>query len=105
MKHIAYTLLGLAALFGANVTLAAGDAAAGAGKAASCAACHGANGQAAVPVYPSLAGQNEAYLVSSLQSYKNKQRSGGMSAIMEMQAANLSEQDIEDLAAYYAAMR
>jgi cytochrome c553 len=105
MKLIAYTFLGLAALFGTNAAMAAGDAAAGAGKAASCAACHGADGHAAVPVYPSLAGQNEAYLVSSMQSYKDKQRAGGMSAIMEMQAANLSEQDIADLAAHYAAMK
>jgi cytochrome c553 len=104
MKHIAYTFLGLAALFGTNVAMAAGDAAAGQAKSASCAACHGVNGIAAVPVYPSLAGQNEAYLVSSMQAYKNNQRTGGMSAIMTGQAANLSEQDIADLAAYYAAM-
>jgi cytochrome c553 len=105
MKHIAYTFLGLAALFGTNAAMAAGDAAAGQAKAASCAACHGANGIAAVPVYPSLAGQNEAYLVSSMQAYKDNQRTGGMSAIMTGQAANLSEQDIADLAAFYAAMK
>ncbi|MBT3504845.1 MAG: cytochrome c [Piscirickettsiaceae bacterium] len=105
MKHIAYTFLGLAALFGTNVAMAAGDAAAGQAKAASCAACHGVNGIAAVPVYPSLAGQNEAYLVSSMQAYKDNQRTGGMSAIMTGQATNLSEQDIADLAAYYAAMK
>lgn len=105
MKHIAYTFLGLAALFGTNAAIAAGDAAAGQAKAASCAACHGADGIAAVPAYPSLAGQNEAYLVSATQAYKDKQRQGGMAAIMTVQAANLSEQDIADLAAYYAAMK
>ena len=104
MRHIAFIFLGFVALIGTNSVVAAGDPAAGARKAASCAACHGADGYAAVPVYPSLAGQNEGYLVSSLQSYKNKRRNGGLSAIMEMQAANLSEQDIEDLAAYYSAM-
>ncbi|HAQ50597.1 MAG TPA: cytochrome C biogenesis protein CcsB [Gammaproteobacteria bacterium] len=105
MKHIAYTFLGLTALLGTNIAMAAGDAAAGQAKAASCAACHGADGIATVPNYPSLAGQNEAYLVASMQSYKNKQRKGGMAAIMEMQAANLSDQDIEDISAYYAAMK
>jgi len=104
MKHNVCTLLVLFAFFGTTAVLAAGNAAAGARKAASCAACHGADGHAAVPVYPSLAGQNEGYLVSSLQSYKNKQRDGGLSAIMEMQAASLSEQDIADLAAHYAGM-
>ena len=104
MKHIICAFLVLFAFFGTKAVLAAGDAAAGERKAASCAACHGADGHAAVPVYPSLAGQNEGYLVSSLQSYKNKQRDGGLSAIMEMQAASLSEQDIADLAAYYAGM-
>jgi cytochrome c553 len=105
MKHIAYTFLGLAALFGTNVAIAAGDAAAGQAKAATCAACHGANGIAAVPAYPSLAGQNEAYLVSSMQAYKDNQRTGGMAAVMTGQAKNLSEQDIADLAAFYAAMK
>ena len=105
MKHIAYTLLGLATLFGTNAAIAAGDAAAGQAKAATCAACHGANGIAAVQAYQSLAGQNEAYLVSSMQAYKDNQRTGGMAAVMTGQAKNLSEQDIADLAAFYAAMK
>ncbi len=56
MKHIICAFLVLFAFFGTNAVLAAGDAAAGERKAASCAACHGADGHAAVPVYPSLAG-------------------------------------------------
>lgn len=105
MKHIAYAFLGLSAVFGTNVALAAGDAAAGQAKSASCAACHGADGIATIPTYPSLAGQNEAYLVASMQAYKNKERKGGMAAIMEMQAANLSDQDIADISAYYASLK
>ena len=104
MKHIAYTFVGLTALFSTNAVMAAGDAAAGQAKSASCVACHGANGIAAIPMYPSLAGQNEAYLVSSLQAYKDKRRTGGLSTIMTGQANNLSDQDIADLAAHYAAM-
>tara|TARA_R110001592_G_scaffold66617_2_gene204576 strand:- start:18596 stop:18907 length:312 start_codon:yes stop_codon:yes gene_type:complete len=82
----------------------AGDAAAGKAKSAVCAACHGAAGIAAVPSYPNLAGQNKAYLVSSLKAYKNKERSGGMAAIMQGQAAALSDQDIENLAEYYSTL-
>lgn len=83
---------------------AAGDAAAGEAKAATCAACHGADGIAKIPTYPNLAGQNEKYLINALKAYKNKERQGGQAAIMQGMAANLSDQDIADLAAYYAAM-
>lgn len=82
----------------------AGDAEAGKAKAAVCAACHGKNGIAQIPGYPNLAGQNEAYLVASLKAYKNKQRSGGQAAVMQGQATGLSEEDIENLAAYYASL-
>ena len=70
-----------------------------------CAACHGADGNAAIPSYPNLAGQNKAYLISSLKAYKNKKRNGGMAAIMQGQAAALSDQDIENLAEYYSSMK
>lgn len=83
---------------------AAGDVEAGKVKSATCAACHGADGIAKIPTYPNLAGQNEAYLVNALKAYKNKQRQGGQATIMQGMATNLSDQDIEDLAAYYAAM-
>ncbi|PKF22670.1 c-type cytochrome [Pseudomonas hunanensis] len=83
---------------------AAGDAKAGEAKSASCAACHGNDGMAKIGMYPNLAGQNEKYLASSLQAYKAKQRSGGQAAIMQGMASNLSDQDIEDLAAYYASL-
>lgn len=83
---------------------AAGDPEAGKAKAAVCAACHGQNGIAQIPGYPNLAGQNEAYLVSALKAYKNKQRNGGQAAVMQGQAMGLSEEDINNLAAYYASL-
>lgn len=83
----------------------AGDAAKGKAKAAICASCHGANGIATMPTYPNLAGQNEAYLVSALKAYRSKERNGGMASIMQMQAANLSDADIENLAAYFASLK
>lgn len=83
---------------------AAGDAEAGKTKSATCAACHGSDGIAKIQLYPNLAGQNAEYLVSSLKAYKEKQRSGGQAAIMQGMAANLSEQDMQDLAAYYASL-
>ncbi|MDO3721172.1 c-type cytochrome [Marinobacter sp. chi1] len=103
VKH--YAMVGLFALGTAVSGVAsAADVEAGKAKAAVCAACHGQNGIAQIPTYPNLAGQNEQYLVSALKAYKNKQRSGGQAAIMQGQAAALSDTDIANLAAYYASL-
>ncbi|MBF8999398.1 c-type cytochrome [Vibrio nitrifigilis] len=83
----------------------AGDIAAGQKKAAGCLGCHGANGVAVIPGYPSLKGQNEQYLVSSMQAYKNKQRKGGLANMMQAQMSILSNDDIENLAAYFASLK
>lgn len=85
-------------------TSAAGDAAAGKAQAAVCVACHGANGVSAIPTYPNLAGQKEAYLLSSLKAYKSGERKGGNSAIMAPMAAGLSDQAMMDLAAYFSSL-
>ena len=88
-----------------SFAFAAGDAAAGKAKSAVCAACHGADGISTAPIYPNLKGQKEAYLVSSMKAYKSGQRQGGMSAIMAPQASMLSDDDIANLAAYYASLK
>lgn len=81
------------------------DAAAGKAKAAVCGACHGVDGKAVADMYPHLAGQNKTYLVGALKAYKAKQRNGGMAALMQGQAAALSDQDIENLADYYSSLK
>ncbi|AOY89672.1 cytochrome C [Marinobacter salinus] len=102
-KH--YAVATIFALGASISTIAsAADAEAGKAKAAVCAACHGQNGVAQIPTYPNLAGQNEQYLKLAITAYKNKQRSGGQAAIMQGQAAALSETDIANLAAYYASL-
>ncbi|MDV2856552.1 cytochrome c [Oceanimonas smirnovii] len=80
---------------------AAGDAEAGKAKSAVCAACHGAEGISQMDIYPNLAGQKAAYIVSQLKAFKNGERNN---AIMAPMAMPLSEQDMEDLAAYYASL-
>ncbi|HHP0513211.1 TPA: c-type cytochrome [Vibrio harveyi] len=85
--------------------LAAGDAAAGQAKAAVCAACHGADGIAVIPGYPNLKGQNEQYIESSIKAYKAGQRTGGLAPVMRAQANLLSDEDIANLAAYYASLK
>lgn len=94
-------LFGLALAAGAPGAepLVDGDPEAGAEKAAPCAACHGANGNSSNPEWPKLAGQNPRYTLQQLQLFKSGERDN---PIMMGQAAGLSEQDMKDLAVYYA---
>ncbi len=81
---------------------AAGDIDAGKVKSAVCAACHGADGNNPSSAFPILAGQYQDYLSRALTDYKIGKRSN---AIMTGLAATLSEQDREDLAAYFASQK
>jgi cytochrome c553 len=85
-----------------NASLAAGDAAAGQAKAITCAACHGVDGNSLNPEWPSLAGQHPSYLVKQLQAFKNGTR---VNVLMSGQAMPLSDQDMADLAAYFAGQK
>lgn len=79
---------------------AKGDAAAGANKAKPCTACHGTDGNAMQDQqYPRLAGQYPDYIARALHEYKTGDRKN---AIMVGMAAPLSDQDIDDIAAYFA---
>ena len=70
-----------------------------------CATCHGVDGRATISPYPDLAGQNRDYLVYALKAYKNKDRQGVLANIMQQQAANLTEADINEIADYYSKMK
>lgn len=77
----------------------AGDPVAGKQKSLACQACHGPDGNSPVPTFPIIAGQHKDYLLYSMLSYRTGERTNPiMVAIMQP----LSEEDIEDLAAYYA---
>jgi len=81
---------------------AAGDPAAGADKAHTCLGCHGVKHYVNVyPTYkvPYIAGQHEEYLVAALKAYRAKQRAH---PTMQANAGLLSDQDIDDIAAYFA---
>ena len=83
----------------AGAASAGGDAAAGEAASATCAACHGADGNSTIPTNPKLAGQYESYLVHALKSYRSGAR---QNAIMSGFAAALTDQQIADLAAYFS---
>jgi len=86
---------------GAN-TLVDGDVDAGQTKATTCGACHGADGNSVNPVWPSLAGQHATYIVDQLQAFRDGTRND---PLMSAQAMSLSDEDMRDLAVYYAAQR
>jgi cytochrome c553 len=86
-------------IIGISPSYAGGDASAGKTKSATCAGCHGMDGNSANPDWPSLAGQGSAYIEKQLQEFKAGER---QNATMAPMAAPLSEQDIADLAAFYA---
>ncbi|MHB1231173.1 MAG: c-type cytochrome [Burkholderiales bacterium] len=74
----------------------------GAGSAAPCMQCHGANGEGqAAAGFPRLAGQNQAYLVKQMQDFSTGRRSN---PIMQAFARTLSAQQIRDVAEYYASL-
>ena len=86
-------------LLAAGPAAAAGSAEAGETKAVVCTACHGPEGNSLNPMWPSLAGQNAAYITHTLHAFKSGERSD---PLMSAQAAALSDQDVQDLAAYFA---
>ncbi|BDX04489.1 c-type cytochrome [Planctobacterium marinum] len=98
-------LLGLAAGFG-QMAFAEGDAEAGKSKAATCAACHGNDGNSMIPMNPKIAGQHEGYLAKQLMDFRLASQTGGAegrnNAVMNGMAAGLSDQDIADLSAWFA---
>ncbi|MCL4780192.1 MAG: cytochrome c4 [Gammaproteobacteria bacterium] len=81
---------------------AAGSAEAGQARSIVCAGCHGVDGNSFNPEWPSLAGQNANYLVKSMQSFKDGSR---QNVLMNAQAAALSEQDMQDLAAWFSSQK
>ncbi|MGA9853728.1 MAG: c-type cytochrome [Gammaproteobacteria bacterium] len=97
-KFVMLTLaIGLFAFTGNSS--ADGNATAGQAKAAACAACHGADGNSVSPQFPKLAGQNAAYIVQELERFKSGYRKN---VIMSGMAAGLSEQDMQNLAAWFS---
>jgi cytochrome c553 len=79
---------------------AAGNADAGKAKSATCTACHGPTGNSPInPIWPKLAGQHPAYLEKQLKEFKSGAR---VNETMVGMVAPLNEQDMADLAAYYA---
>jgi cytochrome c553 len=85
-----------------NLLLAQGDAGAGQAKSALCGSCHGVDGNSPLAMNPKLAGQSARYMVKQLQDFKSGARAG---AIMASMVLSLSDQDMEDIAAWYSSQQ
>ena len=79
---------------------AAGNAEAGQAKAATCVACHGVDGNSAVPTFPKLSGLGHKYLLKQMQDIRDGRRPV---ALMAGQVDNMTDQDLSDIAAFYDA--
>jgi cytochrome c553 len=101
MKNTFAILAAAGLLLATQAAVADGDPAAGKDKAQACAACHGANGISTSDQFPILAGQYKDYLIQALREY---QKGGRNNPIMKGMAANLSDQDIQDVAAYFSSL-
>jgi cytochrome c553 len=97
MKRI-FFVYGFIALFLTSAVWADGDADAGKQKTASCAGCHGQDGNSMIPAFPKLSGLGEKYLTAQLRHIKAGER-----VIVEMTGIldYMSDQDLQDMAAYY----
>ncbi len=110
MKKLAISMSLVLGLAGMGLSSAAnafeGDAAAGKNKVAMCAACHGADGNSPVDAYPKIAGQHPEYIYAQLKAFKQGMQSGGKEGrndpVMGGMAMALSDQDMKDVAAFYA---
>lgn len=101
-KAIAIMALSIIFTGAISPSQAAGNTPAGKTKTASCAGCHGNDGNSIAPIFPKLAGQHASYLAKQLFDFKNHSRAD---ASMEAIAAPLSDQDIEDIGAFYATQK
>ena len=99
-KLLVTTILACSFFLVTNVQAA--DAEAGKQKSEACVGCHGLNGKSNNPLYPHLKGQQKMYLIKALKAYRDGKRDDPM---MSSFASNLSDADIENLAAYYSSIK
>jgi cytochrome c553 len=102
MKKYYITAISLILLISANSYAAGGDAIKGKTLSQTCAACHNIDGNSVNPIWPKIAGQHTSYIVKQLKNFKDGKR---VNAQMTGMVAALSDQDMEDIAAYFASQK
>jgi cytochrome c553 len=102
MQSMTRSCFVILSLLSAPLVFAKGSPEAGATKVIACTACHGPNGNSVTPLYPTLAGQNAAYVIGQLKHFKSNSRINSAGIMMGM-ALTLDDQSMEDVAVYFAA--
>ncbi|ADJ29186.1 c-type cytochrome [Nitrosococcus watsonii] len=111
LKKALLTVASAALICSSGLLMAEGDGDAEAGKAYytqhGCAACHGPKGESVNPaMFPKLAGHDAAYISEQLHAFKSGERKGeGPGAIMNANAAAMSEKNIADVAAFIGSLK
>ncbi|MDO9163883.1 MAG: c-type cytochrome [Methylococcaceae bacterium] len=101
-NHLLALSITLALTSVSSLVQAQGNIAAGKQKATACAACHGEDGNSLIPTFPKLAQQHSSYLAQQLRAFKEGVRKN---AVMSPLAMALSDEDIAEIADYYAAQK
>jgi cytochrome c553 len=101
LSHTVGFVVAVAAGLTAATVVHAADPAAGREKAAMCQTCHGIDGIARIPEAPTIAGESELYLEKQLEAFRSGEREDPMMSII---AQSLSDEDIDNLAAWYASI-
>jgi cytochrome c553 len=96
---LAFAVLGTLPIVYADDSSAGGNSAAGKDKTASCAGCHGEDGNSMMPTFPKLAGQHPSYLTRQLQAFKEGKRND---PVMSGMAMAVNDEDMADIAVYYS---
>jgi len=100
MKSIVLAMASVLMLFAGAA--GAADVEAGKTKSAVCVACHGPEGKSSNPLWPNLAGQKDQYIMKQLKAFRAGERTD---PLMSPMAAGLSDEDIENLAAYFSSIQ
>lgn len=99
MNKLLVIMTTVSLVLGTGQAVAGGDPERGKEKTAACAACHGPEGNSVNPAFPRIGGQYESYLLHALREYKSGARTN---VIMVGQVAGLNDQDLQDVAAFFA---
>lgn len=102
IKKLLTVSIALALASGTGFAFAQGKAGPGKEKAASCAGCHGEDGNSMMSGFPKLAGQHQGYLLKQLKAFKSGERNAPMMAPLAM---GLDEKSMDEIAAYYASQK
>jgi Cytochrome c553 len=101
MKQLRVMIFAMVGMALSTSAFAVGDIQAGKEKATACAACHGVDGVSASPMFPTIAGQHADYMLHALRGYQSGQRNN---PVMAGSVAGLSDEDMVNLAAYFASL-